>query len=158
MCHLVATRDLAKLYQVETKRINEAVSRNKEKFPERFSFVLNDFDLETLRSQFATSNINIRGGRRYSIRVFTEQGVAMLSSVIHTDVAIKVSIAIVDAFVAMKKYISTNLLEQKYINDMVLKHDSQIIALEESFNKLEEKKKTNEIYFDGQIYDAYFKI
>ena len=150
--------DLAKLYQVETKRINEAVSRNAEKFPERFSFVLNDFDLKILRSQFATSNINARGGRRYSIRVFTEQGVAMLATILKSKIATSVSIVIMDAFVAMRKYISKDLIEQKYINDMVLKHDSQIIALEKSFNKLEEKKKINEIYFDGQIYDAYSKI
>ena len=63
-----------------------------------------------------------------------------------------------DAFVAMRKYISSNFLEQKYINNMVLEDHDKIKVLEESFNKLEEKKKVNEIYFDGQIYDAYFKI
>ena len=63
-----------------------------------------------------------------------------------------------DAFVLMRKYISTNLMEQKYINNMVLEHDTQIKLLQHSFNKLEDKKKTNEIYFNGQIYDAYSKI
>ena len=150
--------DLAKLYQVETKRINEAVKNNFEKFPERFSFILTEFEMNSLRSKISTSNINTRGGRRYSIRVFTEQGVAMLATILKSKIATSVSIAIMDAFVAIRKYISKDLIEQKYINDMVLKHDSQIIALEKSFNKLEEKKKINEIYFDGQIYDAYSKI
>ena len=68
------------------------------------------------------------------------------------------SITIMRAFVAMRKYISSNLIEQKYINNMVLEHDSQIKLLQSTFNKLEEKKKVNEIYFDGQIYDAYSKI
>ena len=63
-----------------------------------------------------------------------------------------------NAFVAMRKYISSNLIEQKYINNMMLEHDSQIKLLQSTFDKLEEKKKVNEIYFDGQIYDAYFKI
>ena len=73
--------DLAKIFNVETKRINEAVTRNKEKFPERFSFKLTDE--ENLRSQFATSNQkSTHGGRRYEVRVFTEQGVAMLATIL----------------------------------------------------------------------------
>ena len=107
-----------------------------------------------MKSQIATS----KGGSRKGHTVFTEQGVVMLAAILKTDVATKVSIAIMDAFVAMRKYISSNLLEQKYINNMVLEHDSQIKLLQSTFNKLEEKKKVNEIYFDGQIYDAYFKI
>ena len=90
--------------------------------------------------------------------VFTEQGVAMLATVLRTDVATKVSIVIMRVFVAMRKYISKDLIQQKYINDMVLEDHNKIKVLEESFNKLEEKKKINEIYFDGQIYNAYFKI
>ena len=150
--------DLARLYECVngTKDINKAVKRNSDRFPENFMFRLTDEEWRVLRFQSGTSNE--RGGRRYKPFVFTEQGVAMLSSVIHTDVAIKVSIAIMDAFVAMRKYISTNLLEQKYINDMVLEDHDKIKVLEESFSKLEEKKKVNEIYFNGQIYDAYFKI
>ena len=107
-----------------------------------------------MKSQIATS----KGGSRKGHTVFTEQGVAMLATILKTDVATKVSIAIMDAFVAMRKYISSNLLEQKYINNMVIEHDSQIKLLQSTFNKLEEKKKVNEIYFDGQIYDAYSKI
>ena len=148
--------DLARIYETETKRINEAVYRNTEKFPERFSWILDDSDIEILRSQIATSSSH--GGRRYNIRVFTEQGVAMLATVLKTKVATEVSIQIMDAFVTMRKYISTNLLEQKYINKMVLEHDCQIKLLQDSFQKIEEKKKVNEIYFNGQIYDAYYKI
>ena len=146
--------DLARLYHTETRRINEAVNRNKAKFPERFCFRITESEYNFLKSQFATS----KGGSRKGHTVFTEQGVAMLATILKTDVATKVSIAIMDAFVAMRKYISSNLLEQKYINNMVFKHDSQIKLLQSTFNKLEEKKKVNEIYFDGQIYDAYSKI
>ena len=155
---VMVDRDLAKLYNVETKRINEAVKNNINKFPERFSFLLTDAEMMNLRSRFSTSSVSTHGGRRYAVRVFMEQGVAMLATILKSKTAIQVSIAIMDAFVAMRKYISSNLIEQKYINNMVLEHDSQIKLLQSTFDKLEEKKKVNEIYFDGQIYDAYFKI
>ena len=90
--------------------------------------------------------------------VFTEQGVAMLATVLRTDVASEMSVAIMRAFVAMRKYISNNLLEQNYINNMLLEHEYKIKLLQDSFQKIEEKKKVNEIYFNGQIYDAYSKI
>ena len=149
--------DLALLYQVETKRINEAVYRNKEKFPERFSFRITEEEYNLLKSQISTSRLK-HGGRRYAFRVFTEQGVAMLATILKSKVATQVSIKIMDAFVAMRKYISTNLIEQKYINNLVLEDHEKIKTLELSFVKFEEKKKTNEIYFNGQIYDAYSKI
>ena len=140
--------DLARLYQVETKRINEAVKNNIEKFPERFSWKLTNEE----------TKIETRGGRYKNPRVFTEQGVAMLATILKPKIATEVSIRIMDAFVAMKKYISTNLIEQKYINNLVLEHDTNIKLLQKSFSKFEEKKKTNEIYFNGQIYDAYSKV
>ena len=146
--------DLALLYQVETKRINEAVHRNKEKFPERFSFRISEEEYNLLKSQISTS----KGGSRKGHTVFTEQGIAMLATILKTKVATQVSIKIMDAFVAMRKYISTNLIEQKYINDLVLEDHEKIKTLELSFTKFEEKKKVNEIYFNGQIYDAYSKI
>lgn len=127
--------DLARLYKTETKRINEAVSRNNEKFPVRFCFKISEEEYNTLKSQIATS----KGGSRKGHTVFTEQGVAMLATILKTSVAIKVSIAIMDAFVAMRKYISSNLIEQKYINNMVLEHEEEIKLLQESFSKLEEK-------------------
>ena len=146
--------DLARLYESETKRINEAIYRNKEKFPERFCFRITEEEYKSLKPQFATS----KGGSRKGHTVFTEQGVAMLATVLKTHIATKVSISIMDAFVAMRKYVSSNLIEQKYINDLVLEDHDKIKALESSFKKFEEKRKVNEIYFNGQIYDAYSKI
>lgn len=151
--------DLARLYQVETKRINEAVKNNPEKFPERFSCILTNEEEKNLRSKISTSSQkNKYGGRRYNTRVFTEQGVAMLSTILKSKLAVEVSIRIMDAFVKMRHFIKDSLIEQKYINDMVLEHDNSIKLLQQAFNKIEEKRKVNEIYFDGQIYDAYFKI
>lgn len=150
--------DLARLYKCVngTKDINKAVKRNIERFPDNFMFRLTKQEYDNLRFQLGTSKI--RGGRRYNPYVFTEQGVAMLSSVLHSDIAIKMSIQIINAFVVMRKFISNNLVEQKYINNLVLKHDSEIELLKESFNKIDEKRKINEIYFNGQIFDAYSKI
>ena len=132
----------------------EAIYRNKEKFPERFCFRITEEEYKSLKSQFATS----KGGSRKGHTVFTEQGVAMLATVLKTHIATKVSISIMDAFVAMRKYVSSNLMEQKYINNLVLEDHEKIKILESSFNKFEEKRKVNEIYFNGQIYDAYSKI
>ena len=155
---VIIDSDLARLYECAngTKDINKAVKRNINRFPESFMFQLSDDEYENLRFQTGTSKV--RGGRRYNPYVFTEQGVAMLSSVIHTEIAIKMSIQIINAFVIMRKYISNNLIEQGYINKLVLEHDSDIKLLKESFGKIEEKRKVNEIYFNGQIYDAYSKI
>ncbi len=148
--------DLAKLYECAngTKTINLAVKRHINRFPERFMFQLTKEEYDNLRFQLETTNKMSRS----LPYVFTEQGVAMLATILRTEVAEEVSIKIMDAFVAMRKYISTNLIEQKYINNLVLEDHDKIKALEISFNKLEEKKKTNEIYFNGQIYDAYSKI
>ena len=150
--------DLAMLYECVngTKDINKAVKRNIERFPESFMFQLTNEEYNNLRFQNGTSIM--KGGRRYNPYVFTEMGVAMLSSVLHSKIAIKMSIQIINAFVIMRRYISSNLIEQKYINNLVLEHDSEIKLLKESFGKIDEKRKVNEIYFNGQIYDAYFKI
>ena len=150
--------DLAKLYKCVngTKDINKSVKRNIDRFPGNFMFQLTDEEYDTLRFQFGTSNI--KGGRRYNPYVFTEQGVAMLSSILHSETAIKTSIKIMDAFVTMRKYFNTTLLEQNYINNQVLKNTEDIKSLQKSFQKFEEKRKDNEIYFNGQIFDAYSKI
>ena len=124
-----------------TKTINQVVKNNIDKFPERFSFLLTDVEMMNLRSTISTSSASTHGGRRYAVRVFTEQGVAMLSTILKSKTAIQVSIAIMDAFVAMRKYISSNLLEQKYINELVLEDQDKIKVLEDSFQKLEEKKR-----------------
>ena len=149
--------DLAKFYKCSngTKDINKAVNRNIDRFPEDFYFQLNEFEYENiLRFQNGTSNI--RGGRRYLPYVFTEQGVAMLATVIHTSVASDVSIKIMRAFVHLRRYISSSIIDQKYITSMVLKHDNEIKLLQQTFDNF--KPKINQIYFNGQIYDAYSKI
>ncbi len=152
--------DLAQLYKCVngTKSINLAVHRNIDRFPEDFYFQLTTEEFSNLKFQFETSSLNGYGGIRKNPYVFTEQGVAMLASVLRTPIAAKVSINIMRAFVMMRKYISNELIEQKYINNLVIKHDENIKLLQESFNMFEEKKKDNEIYFNGQIYDAYSKI
>ena len=146
---MVATRDLAKLYATDTKRINEAVNRNQEKFYERFSWKLTKEELNNLWSQFATANISKKS--RSTPRVFTEQGIAMLATVLKTSVATRVTIEIMDAFIMMKKYIGNNLIEQKYINKLVLEDHERIKLLQESFNKLEEKTKYNNLFFEELI-------
>ena len=150
-------RDLARLYQIETRVFMQAVKRNIERFPEKFMFQLTKEEFLFWRSQYVISKNDMIGLRRAPY-AFTEQGVAMLSGILHSNVAIKTSIKIIDTFVAMRKYISTNLIEQKFINNMVLEHENEIKLLQQSFDKLESKKLVNEIYFNGQIYDAYSKI
>ena len=160
-CHLVATGNLAKLYQCKngTKSINLAVKRHINRFPKRFMFQLTEevsnlgsrFQFETLNKNSQKQGLNIK----YLSYVFTEQGVAMLSSILRTEVAEEISIAIMDAFVSMRKYISLNLLEQKYINNQVIKNTEDIKLLQESFKQFDERKQLNEIFFEGQIYDAY---
>ena len=147
--------DLSKLYNCTngTKTINQAVKRNIDRFPEDFYFQLTNEEFDNLKSQIGTSSWNNYGGIRKVPYVFTEQGVAMLSSVLRTDIASKVSINIMRAFVEMRKYISNNLIEQKYINELVLKDNKRIDLLEQTFNSF--KEKNNHIFFEGQIYDAY---
>ena len=149
--------DLAKLYQCTngTKTINQAVKRHINKFPERYMFQLSKIEYDNLKSQFGTSSLNNYGGVRKMPYAFTEQGVAMLATILKTSIADNVSMKIIDAFVYMRKYISNNLIEQKYINKMVFDHDNEIKLLQESFLKLEEKEKVNHIFYEGQIYDAY---
>jgi len=150
--------DLAILYECTngTKDINKAVKRNIERFPSDFVFQLTNLEYDNLRFQIGTSKI--KGGRRYNPYVFTEQGVAMLSSVLHSEIAIKMSIQIINTFIIMRKYISNNLIEQKHINNLVIEHDFEIKKIKKSFYEIEKHKKVNEIFFDGQIYDAYSKI
>ena len=146
--------DLAKLYNVETKRINEAVKNNPDKFPERFYFRINENEFFSLKSKISTS----KGGSRKGHNVFTEQGIAMLSTILKSKVAVETSIRIMDAFVKMRKYISANLIEQDNMKNMLIKHDNEIKLLQESFSKLEEKEKINHIFYEGQIYNAYLLL
>ena len=143
--------DLAKLYHVETKRINEAVKNNMEKFPKRFSWKLTEEESKNfLVENFDQKNMETRGGRYRCPRVFTEQGVAMLATVLKSKVATQVSIRIMDAFVAMRKYISSDLIEH---NKMLINHENRLTLLENTFDSF--KDKNNHIFFEGQIYDAY---
>ena len=155
---VILDSDLAKLYQCKngTKDINKAVKRNIERFPEGFYFQLNKDEYYILRFQNGTLDVKPGKYSKYLPYVFTEQGIAMLSSVLRTNIATKVSINIMRAFVEMRKYISTNLIEQKYINDLVIKDSKRIDLLEEAFNGF--KETSNNIFFKGQIYDVYSKI
>ncbi len=157
--------DLARLYKCKngTKEINQAVKNNIEKFPERFSWIIDDIELEELRSKFLTTNYNKMS--RTNPRVFTEQGVMMLATIIKSKVATATTIRIMDAFVEMKKFFSNDILRISNIeknliniNNKIDNHDKNIKLLQESFDKLSEKRKSSEIYYKGQIYDAYSKI
>ena len=153
--------DLARLYRCKngTKTINLAVKRHKNRFPERFMFRLTREEYyKTLRFQFETLELEQGKYSKFLPYVFTEQGVAMLATIIKTEVAEEMSVRIMDAFVAMKKYISSGLLEQKYVNKLVFEDHDRIDLLESSFKKFEEKRQDNAIFFNGQIYDAYSKI
>ena len=159
--------DLARLYQCKngTKEINQAVKNNVNKFPERFSWKLTNEECNIFWSKILTKKRETRGGRYKNPRVFTEQGVAMLATILKTKVATKVSIEIMDAFVAMRYFIKNNLLDQRYINNLVLENrksinevKTDVKLLQDAFDKLEEKEINNKIYFNGQIYDAYSNI
>ena len=144
--------DLARLYECTngTKTINQAVKRHINKFPERYMFQLTKSEYDNLKSQFGTSSLNTYGGVRKMPYAFTEQGVAMLATILKTPVADIVSMKIIDAFVYMKRYLS---FENK--NSIILNHEERILKLEEFFDKLNEKEKINAIFYEGQIYDAY---
>ena len=147
--------DLARLYGVETKRINEAVKNNIEKFPERYCFKLSDNESNNLLAEIFDQKIEKRGGKYKNPRVFTEQGVYMLATILKSKLATSITIAIMDAFVAMKSIINTSLIEQKYFNELTIKNTEDIKLLQESFNKLNTKESNNHIFYEGQIYDAY---
>ncbi|MDE6393881.1 MAG: ORF6N domain-containing protein [Duncaniella sp.] len=146
--------DLAQLYGVETRILNQAVKRNIERFPSDFMFQLTKE--ESLRSQFVTSNSK-RGGSRYLPYVFTENGVAMLSSVLRSEKAIEVNINIMRAFTAMRNFLMNNasiFQRMERIEIKQLETDQKIDAI---FDKLKDGKPAAQqgIFFDGQIFDAY---
>ena len=144
--------DLAKLYGCKngTKSLNLAVKRNMNRFPDDFYFKITKDEYDNLRFQNETTKISSK--IRSLPFVFTEQGVAMLATVLKTENASITSVNIMGAFVTMRKYINTNLIEQKYINKLVLEHDSKIDLI---LDKLSTKEKVNHIFFDEEIYDAY---
>lgn len=114
--------DLARLYGVRTAALNQAVQRNKERFPDDFMFQLNEKELDALKSQFVTDG---RGGRRYAPYAFTEQGVAMLSSVLRSTRAVQVNIAIMRTFVRIREMLATNQKLRRKIEDMEKRYDTK---------------------------------
>ena len=162
-------RDLAELYGVETKVLNQAVKRNKERFPERFCFILTQGEKDevvancdqmmnnSLRSQFVTLK-NLRGRHsKYLPYAFTEQGVAMLSAVLKSKIAVSISIKIIDAFIEMRKFIQANGQIFQRLDRIELKQIENDQKFEKVFDALESKDRIPEqgIFFEGQIFDAY---
>lgn len=160
--------DLAMLYQVETRVFNQAVKRNIARFPDSFRFQISKDEYEALRSQIVTSKEedakgNKKGGRRYLPYVFTEQGIAMLSAVLRSDVAIQVSINIMNAFVEMRRFIANNALLFERISNIELK---QLEYQKQTDEKLEQifeyisghEEAGQKVFFDGQIYGAFSLI
>lgn len=145
--------DLAELYGVPTKRLNERVSRNKKRFPEDFMFRLTRKETEILRSQFATSRSG-HGGRRYLPYAFTEQGVAMLSTVLNSEQAIEVNIAIMRAFVRLRQMLETNEELNSKFAAVIKKlsiHDKYFRVVFDELKKLAEKplSSSRQIGFKG---------
>lgn len=159
--------DLAELYNVETKVLNQAVKRNIERFPQEFMFQITSSEFDSLRSQFVTTNIdlelqkviltNLRGGRRYLPYAFTEQGVAMLSGVLKSDIAIRISIQIMNAFVAMRRFLTSNAQIFQRLDIVEIKQLEHDHKFKEIFDAIQSRdiKPEKGIFFDGQIFDAY---
>ncbi len=152
-------RDLAELFKVEVKVLNQGVKRNMERFPTSFRFQLEKDEYENLRSQIVTSSLE-HGGRRYLPFVYTEQGVAMLSAILRSEVSIKISIEIMEAFVQMRKIISENNFIDQRLNKLERTQINSEMKFEEIFKALEKKEIQPEkgIFFEGEIFDAYVFI
>ena len=161
---------LAELYHVETKQINRSVKRNEDRFPKKFMFQLTEKEWDFLRYQFGTLKLeetsmqqneilaNNRGKhRKYLPYAFTEQGVAMLSAVLRSEIAVKVSLQIMDAFVEMRKVIMNNALVIQRLDKIEMKQLDADQKFEQLFKALESKNPEPEkgIFYDGQIFDAY---
>ena len=160
---VMVDRDLAELYGVETRRLNEQVKRNIERFPEEFMFQMTNEELENWKSQNATSNKEIMGLRKLPF-VFTEQGVSMLSTVLKSQTAVQTSIQIIKNFVNMRRFLQDNAsiftriesIEKRQIS-YEIKNDSKVDAI---LNAIEEKgtPQKQHIFYDGQIFDAYLFV
>ena len=145
--------DLAELYQVETFNLNKAVKRNIERFPVNFCFQLTNEEYKNLRFQIGISNV--RGGRRYNPYVFTEQRVAMLAGVLHSDIAVKVSISIMNVFVAMRHYLADNAVVFQRLDRIELKQIDTDNKINQIFKQLEQPREDKAImFFSGKVWDA----
>lgn len=156
--------DVAKLYHYTTKNINKAVKRNINRFPEDFCFQLTEIEFQNLRFQFGTLNKKVNNGevtRKYLPYAFTEQGIAMLSGLLKNEVAVAVSINIMNAFVEMRRFLYNNgqVFERlTNIEYKMLEYDKKFDLI---FNELQKDRNSEfkqKIFFDGQIYDAYSLI
>ncbi|MDI6738489.1 MAG: ORF6N domain-containing protein [Nanoarchaeota archaeon] len=148
--------DLSELYSVETGVLNQAVKRNTERFPENFMFRLNEKEFQCLISQIVISKVH-RGGRRKLPYAFTEQGVAMLSGVLKSDIAVRISIQIINAFVAMRHFISANAQVFQRLDSVEKKQIEHDKKLDEIFDAIQDKgiKPEKGIFFEGQVFEAY---
>lgn len=155
--HVMLDSDLAALYKVETRVFNQAVRRNIERFPEHFRFQLTDDEYKILRSQSViSSSKSSHGGRRYNPFAFTEQGIAMLSAVLRSDVAIEVSIKVMDAFAEMRRFLVSNAELFARLDRVELKQIDTDQKLQEVFDYLSTKSEVKQkIFYKGQIYDAF---
>ena len=149
--------DLAELYKVTTGNLNKAMKRNSSRFPEHFCFQLTESEYENLRFQNGISSSNNNyGGRRYMPHVFTEQGIAMLSAVLKSDVAVEVSIKIMNSFVEMRRFLLSNKELFARLDRVELKQLETDKKLEEVFNYIVTNTEVKQnIFFNGQIYDAF---
>ena len=155
---VMVDRDLAELYGVETKRLNEAVKRNIERFPDKFRFQLTDD--EKLKLVADCDRFKLLKHSSSNPFVFTEQGIAMISAVLRSETAIEVSIRIMEAFVAMRKYLVANAQLFQRIDRLEMSQLETNHKLDVIFKQLEDKaiKDNQGIFFDGQIFDAYVFI
>ncbi len=149
--------DLAFLYGVDTKVLNQAVKRNSERFPEEFMFQITDEEIDRLRSQVVTLDSGRGKHRKYLPYVFTEQGVAMLSAILRSDTAVKVSIQIINAFVAMRRFLLSNAQVFQRLDTLELKQLKTDKKIDKVLNALESKEiqPKQGIFFEGQVFDAY---
>ena len=149
--------DLAKLYQVTTGNLNKAVKRNLSRFPEHFRFQLTEHEYKNLRFQNGSpSSNNNYGGRRYMPYVFTEQGIAMLSAVLKSDIAVEVSVKIMNSFVEMKRFLLSNQELFSRLDRIEIKQLETDRKFEEVFNYIAANTEVKQnIFFNGQIYDAF---
>ena len=131
---VILDRDLAKLYHTETRVFMQSVKRNIKRFPDNFMFQLTNEEFMDWRSHFVTSKNDLIGLRRPPY-AFTEEGVAMLSGILNSEIAITINIQIIEAFITMRKYISSGLIEQRYINNLVIKHEERLQAIEDTFSQ-----------------------
>ena len=155
--HVMLDSDLARLYGCKngTKSLNLAVKRHINRFPENYCFQITDTEYISLRCQNGTLKNGRGEHRKYLPYVFTEYGIIMLAVILKSELAIKMSLRIVDIFITMKNYINTSLIEQKYFNELTIKNTEDIKLLQESFDKLNTKESNNHIFYEGQIYDSY---